>query len=91
MEGQTIAFIVLAILDIPLFILIGKVLFGSWEQFWEAIEFWLELDFFSALDGKYWNDIWAEAKLTFFTIICIACIYGEIRLTVTLFGDSGTA
>ncbi|MCI0498340.1 MAG: hypothetical protein L0Y36_01480 [Planctomycetales bacterium] len=90
MDGASIAFIALPVIDIPLFILIGKLFFGSWGEFWDAIVFWFTPDFFSALAGEFWDDIWAEAKLGFFAITCGACIYGELWVIVKMFGDTGT-
>ena len=90
MEGSLI-FIILMVLDIPLFIFIGKLMFGSWSDFWEAIVFWFTPDILSAFTGEYWDDVWAEAKLFVFGLICAACVYGELLFVVKLLGDSGAA
>ena len=87
MSGPLIILIVV-LLNIPLYILIGKLLFGSWGDFWDAIVFWIKPDLWSLLDGEYWDDTWAEIKLGFFVILCGACIYGELWLIVLLFGES---
>lgn len=91
MEAALIAFIVAAVVDVPLFILIGKLFFGSWSDFLEAITFWFTPDIISSLTGEYWDDIWAEAKLGFFVITCGVCVYGELWLIVKMFGDTGMA
>ncbi len=80
MDRLTITAIVCGIIDIPLFILIGKLMFGSWEDFWEAIKFWLTPDIWSAFSGEYWEDRWAEMKLGFFILLCGGCVVGEIVL-----------
>ena len=47
MDGASIAFIAAAVVDIPLFILIGKLFFGCWGDFWDAIVFWFTPDTYS--------------------------------------------
>ena len=91
MEAPLIAFIVMAVINIPLFILIGKVIFGSWEDFWDAVKFWLTPDALSLFTGEYWDDIWAEFKLGFFVVTCGACVYGQLWLIVKWFGDAAAA
>ena len=90
MDGASIAFITMAVVDIPLFIFIGKLLFGTWGDFWDAIIFWFTPDAISMLTGELTKDWLAEAKLGFFIITCGACVYGELWLIVKLFGNSGT-
>lgn len=88
LDGATIGFILMPVIDIPLFIFIGRLFFGSWGDFWDAVVFWFTPDLFSALTGEYWDDIWAEAKLGFFVVICGICIYGQLWIIVKLFGDA---
>jgi hypothetical protein len=91
MDGASIAFITMAVVDIPLFILIGKLIFGCWGDFWDAIVFWFTPDLWSAFNGEYWDDVWAECKLGLFTVSCGAIVWCQLWLIVKLFGDTGTA
>ena len=91
MDGASIAFIAMAVVDIPLFIFIGKLFFGCWGDFWDAIVFWFTPDILSAFCGEYWDDIWAECKLGFFIVTCGVSIYGELWVIVKMFGDTATA
>lgn len=88
MDGPQIAFVVMAVLDIPVFIGIGKVLFGSWGDFWEAVRFWLTPDILSLFAGEYGDDLWAELKLGFFTVLCGGCVWGELLLVAKWFGQT---
>ena len=90
MDGASIAFIAMAVVDIPLFIFIGKLFFGCWSDFWEAIVFWFKPDLWSAIDGTLTEDWWAEAKLGFFVVTCGAITWGELWLIVKMFGDTVT-
>ena len=91
MDDASIAFITMVVVDIPLFIFIGKLFFGCWSDFWEAIVFWIKPDLWSAIDGTLTEDWWAEAKLAFFIVTCGAITYGELWIIVKMFGDMTTA
>lgn len=80
MSEHPIAFIVLIVVNIPLYLLLGKILFSSIEDFWEAVTFWFTPDLFSAIQGQWGDDMWAELKLGLFVGLCIACVYGEFAL-----------
>jgi len=90
MDGASIAFIAMAVVDIPLFIFIGKLFFGTWGDFWDAIVFWFTPDAFSMLAGKWTEDWLAESKLAFFIITCGAITYGELWVIVKMFGHLAT-
>ena len=69
--------IVLGVVNIPIYVLIGKVIFGCWSDFLEAVKFWLTPDSLSMFRGEYTDDIWAELKLGFLIGVCGACVYFE--------------
>ena len=50
----TIAFF---ILNIPLYLYLGKRFFGNWKGFQKAVDFWFTPDIVSALKGKFHDDI----------------------------------
>jgi hypothetical protein len=72
--------LVMLTLHVPVYFVWGRVLFRSWESFWEAIVFWIKPDFWSWLDDEYWDDVWAEAKLALWFFAPIGLIALEIRL-----------
>jgi hypothetical protein len=67
----------LIVLDIPLFILVGRVFFHDWAGFFEAVWFWFKPDLWSAFDGTYWLDQWNELKVFLFIAICGIMVYSE--------------
>ena len=91
MDGASIAFITMAVVNIPLFIFIGKLFFGCWGDFWDAIVFWFTPDTYSMLTGNLTEDWLAEGKLGLFIVSCGAIVFGELWLIVKLFGDTATA
>ena len=91
MDSASMAFIVCGIVNIPLFILIGKWLFGDWYEFWDAIKFWLTPDVVSLLTGSYWADNKAELKLGVFVLLMIGIVVGELMLVSEFFAPAVAA
>ena len=77
MEINITLAIVLAVVNIPLYLILGKFFFDGWSGFWDAVKFWLTPDLFSAFKGEYWDDWWAELKLGFFIVACGAAVVAE--------------
>ena len=67
-------------LNIPVYFIWGWILFRRWADFWEAIVFWLKPELWSLLDGEYWDDVWAEAKLAIWLLLPIGLILLELGL-----------
>ena len=76
MSSETL-FVILGLVNIPLYLFMGKLIFESWQGFGDAIHFWFKPDRWSAFDGEYWDDVMAEFKLAIFVAICAGAVYGE--------------
>ena len=85
MDKNVIILIVLSVVNIPLYLVIGKVMFGGWAEFWDAIKFWFTPDVLSMLKGEYADDFWAEMKIGLFIVLCGVCVFGEFTLIQRLF------
>ena len=85
MDANTIILIALGALNIPLYIVIGKIFWEDMDDFWDTVKFWFTPDFISLFRGEYFEDWWAEAKLGLFIVACIACVYGEFTAIQKLF------
>ena len=85
MELNTTVLIVLGVLNLPLYLYLGKFFFGSWDGFGEAIAFFFTPDVFSFFRGEGFDDLWAELKLFLFVFACGACLFGEYRLFLKFF------
>ena len=78
--------IILAVVNIPLYFLWGKLLFRDWAGFKDAIFFWFKPDIFSLFDGEYWEDMVAEFKLAVWIGLCGFSVFGEAMLISKIFG-----
>jgi hypothetical protein len=77
--------LVLVAANIPVYIGLGRVIFGSWEEFGEAIKFWLTPDIVSILQGKFVEDVWSELKLLYFVVLCAIVVFVEYTIIERLF------
>ncbi|HZW11115.1 MAG TPA: hypothetical protein VFF69_14530 [Phycisphaerales bacterium] len=59
---------ILTAANLPLFIGLGKVVFGGWGEFLDCLAFWVRPDLLSALRGEWTDDLWAECKLLVFMV-----------------------
>ncbi|MBU1625795.1 hypothetical protein KKB18_00320 [bacterium] len=68
---------ILAVVNIPLYILAGKLIFGDWDSFKEALWFWIKPNLWSLFDGTIFEDWIAELKLGLLFFICAGIVFGE--------------
>ena len=76
---------ILAVGNIPIYILIGKVLFGDWEAFKEAVGYLFTPNIFSYIFDELSDDFWATVKMFLFIVLCILLWTGELVLITKFF------
>jgi len=81
-----LGWIILVILNIPLYIAFGWVFFGTWDGFWEGIKFWGTPNIISAFRGEYWEDRWAEIKLFLWGAFCVGFVLAEAYILSKFLG-----
>ena len=85
MDVNPIVVTALAIVNLPLLLFLGKVLFGGWEGLWNAVKFWITPDVISLFRGEFWKDFDAELYLAFYVFLCVGLIAGEYWLISRFF------
>lgn len=70
-------FVLCAVFDVPVFLLLGWILFGDWDGFKEALWYHVKPDLFSLLDGTYFEDWWAELRFGTFALVCLGVLGAE--------------
>ncbi|MEO3944970.1 hypothetical protein [Gorillibacterium sp. CAU 1737] len=76
---EIILFLILLVVNIPVYKYLFRVFFSSREDFKEAVKFSFTPDLLSLFRGRYWKDQFGEAKLSFFLFCCflvVACEFG---------------
>lgn len=82
----TTGWIILVVANIPLYVLLGRVFFKDWTDFFTCLEFWVTPDLTSAFRGEYWDDRWGTWKLAFWLGSCVASVLVEAALIQRIFG-----
>lgn len=77
---STTAWTVLIVANMPIYWLLGWVIFHDWYDFLDCVRFWLTPDIFSILHGEGLDDLWAELRLAAWVILCGGAIYAESQL-----------
>lgn len=78
MEGWMVLLLIAA--NFPIYIGLGWLFFGSWEDFKEAVSFAFTPDIISMIYGEFLEDLWATVRLWIFVLLCIAIVGIEIAL-----------
>ena len=69
--------IVLAVVNIPLYAVAGRMFFRTWDEFRQAARFRPALGFVSLFRGESRKELAAELKLVLFMVVCAAAVYCE--------------
>lgn len=72
-----------AVVNIPVYYLLYRLLYRDFDEFMEAIRFWIKPDLWSLIDGEYWDDVLASMKLGIFFALCSGAVMGEAYLVAT--------
>jgi len=73
-------YVVLGTINIPLYLIIGKILFTNWGGFFDAVKFWFKPDLWSWINDEYWEDLIAELKLGILFALSTGIVWGEYWL-----------
>ena len=79
--------IILVIVNIPVYFGLGRLFFRTWGDFVEAVCFCNTPDIFSAFRGQYYEDRWASLKMTCWLLLCLLTLYGEYDLITKYSGN----
>ncbi len=83
------AWIVLVVLNVPVFLLAGRWVFGGWDGFKESVRFAIQPDWFSFWRGELVED-WQEGiRMLIFLLVCAAAVLAEAFLLSLAFGGGG--
>jgi len=83
-DRMPIVIIVLTLLNVPLYLWLGRAVFGGWQGFFDCIVFWFKPDLWSFLQGEWYEDFVAELKLGVFFALCAGLVAAEFLLLTPL-------
>lgn len=86
MPQWTIA--ILIILNTPVYYTLYRLIFRDFEDFTNAVWFWFKWDTWSLFDGTFFEDFWAEMKLSALFGLSAAIVYLEWSLLNAAFAPT---
>ncbi len=75
----------LIVVNVPLYLLLGKAFFEDWRGFLDAVYYWFKPDWMSWMEGEYAEDFFAEMKLFVFFLLCVGAVASEYAIITRLF------
>lgn len=72
MNPQHAHWFILFIVNIPVYLGLGRLIFGDWNGFIEAVRLWSSVDWLLTLEREWREDRWGTSKLPTFLVLCIA-------------------
>ena len=77
MNAQNAQWLILVLVNIPVFLGLGRIIFSDWNSFFEALRLWTSADWWFTLQKQWQLDRWDTAKLPVFVLGCVALVLLE--------------
>lgn len=72
MNAQSAHWFILVLINIPVFLGLGKIIFKDWGSFLEALRLWSSADWWHSLEKQWHLDRWGTSQLPLFLLLCVA-------------------
>ncbi len=77
MNPQNAQWLLLVLVNIPVYLGLGRIIFSDWDGFIEALRLWTSADWWLTLEKQWQLDRWSTAKLPVFVLACVALVVLE--------------
>jgi hypothetical protein len=74
---QNAQWLLLVLVNIPVYLGLGRLIFTDWDGFIEALRLWTSADWWLTLEKQWRLDRWSTAKLPVFVLACVALVVLE--------------
>ena len=74
MNAQNAQWLILVLVNIPVFLGLGRIIFSDWNSFFEALRLWTSADWWFTLQKQWQRDRWETAKLPVFVLGSVALV-----------------
>ena len=72
MNPKNAHWLILAIVNVPVYLALGRLIFQGWDGFLEALRLWSSVDWWFTLEKEWREDRWGTSKLPVFIVLCVA-------------------
>jgi len=77
MNPQLAHWFILLIVNIPVYLGLGWLIFKDWQDFLETLRLWTNMDWLMTLQKQWREDRWDTRKLPVFLLSCAALVVCE--------------
>ncbi len=77
MNAQSAHWFILVIINIPIYLALGKMIFKDWGSFLEAVRLWTSADWWYSLEKQWREDRWSTGQLPLFLLLCVLLVVVE--------------
>ncbi len=77
MNPHNAQWLLLVLINIPVFLGLGRIIFTDWDGLVEALRLWTSADWWFTLEKQWQLDRWSTAKLPVFVLSCVALVVLE--------------
>lgn len=77
MNAQSGQWFILVIINIPVYLALGKMIFKDWGGFLESLRLWSSPDWWCSLEKQWREDRWGTAQLPLFLLLCVLLVVVE--------------
>lgn len=77
MNAYSAHWFILVIINIPVYLALGKLIFKDWGSFLESVRLWASADWWHSLEKQWREDRWGTAQLPLFVLLCVLLVVLE--------------
>lgn len=77
MNAHSAHWFILVIINIPVYLALGRMIFKDWGSFLESVRLWSSADWWYTLEKQWREDPRGTAQLPLFLLLCVALVVVE--------------
>ena len=77
MKAHTAQWFILVLVNIPVFLALGRLIFGGWGDFLHNLVHWTRADWYRNLQRQWQEEPWFTSKLPTYVIVCVLLVVLE--------------
>ncbi len=77
MNANSAHWFILIIINVPVYLAMGKIIFKDWGSFIESVRLWCSADWWYSLEKQWREDRWGTGQLPLFILLCVLLVVVE--------------
>ena len=77
MNANSAHWFIIVLINIPVYLALGKLIFQDWSSFLEAVRLWSSADWWHSLEKQWREDRWGTSQLPLFLGLCLFLVVVE--------------